>query len=60
MRGHQAFDVTAAVAARGDRSAAQHGLRDEQQLLGDVEIGQVARLVERDQDLVGQSTAVAG
>lgn len=58
MRRHQALNVPAAVAIQPQRSAAHHHFQHAQQLLGDLQIVLITRMVKRDQDLVGQTPAM--
>jgi len=59
MRRHQTLDAAPSVAVRGIRAAGEHAFQNVQQLLGHVEIGLVAGVVEGDQDFVGQPPTIA-
>ncbi len=58
MRGDEAFDALAAVGVRGHRAAGQHIFKNMKQLLGDFKIALVAGMVKRDENFVGQTTAI--
>ena len=59
VRGDQALHVAPPRAIRRQRTAGQHHLKDVQQLLGHLEIGLVAGVVEGDQHLVRQAPRVS-
>lgn len=59
MGSDQALDGSAAVAVLRQRAAHQHHFEYLQQLLRNLEIGLVASMMERDQDFVCQSSAIA-
>ena len=58
MRRDEALDAAAAVAVGVGRTPGQHDLEDVQEMLGDLEVGRVAGMVEGDQDLVRQPAGV--
>ncbi len=59
VRGDKAFHVPAARAVRGQRAAGQHHLQNVQQLFRNLKIALIAGMMERDQNFVGQTSAVA-
>jgi len=59
VRRDQAFYVAAAVGVRLDRPPRQHQFEDAQHLPGDLDIVDVARMVERDQQLVLEPARVS-
>src|SRR5579862_6974590 len=60
MRGNQTLHVAAPRAVGCQRTAGQHHLQDVQQLLGDLEVGLIAGMMERNKDLVRQTPRIAG
>ncbi len=59
MRGDETFHAAPAIAVRRDGPAGQHDFENLQQSFGDIEIILVTGLMEGDQDLVGQASAIA-
>lgn len=58
MRRDEALDAAAAVAVNMGRTPGQHDLQNVQEMLGDFEVGRVAGMVERDQNLVRKPAGV--
>ncbi len=54
MGGDETLDAAAAVAIDVGRAPGQHDFEDIQEVLGDLQVGRVAGVVECDQDLVRQ------
>ena len=59
VRRDKAFHVAPAGAVRGERAARQHHFEYVQELLRDLEISLIAGVMKGDQDLVGQTPAIA-
>src|SRR5215210_8623331 len=59
MRRHQAFEVPPAVGVGAGGPARQHHLDDAEEPFGDLEVALVAGVMEGDQDLVRQPSAMA-
>ena len=59
MSGDQPFNAATPVAVGMGRAPREHDLKNVQQVLSNFEVRRIARVVERDQYLVGQPSGVA-